>query len=130
MRKNYVEKYRFYKFLEDLTETPDSATSPVYFFKKVEEVELDITDFFCYFIRDRKNEKFTACFFVKPKLSRIGLQSVPVWQGDITEQEFLSAIFNDSIQYIKDVLKLLLGECVEFTQSMSNALDNYEIAKR
>lgn len=130
MRKNYVEKYRFYKFLEDLTETPDAATSPVYFFKQVEEIELDVTDFFCYFIRDSKSQSFQGCFFCKPKLSRIGLQSVPVCQVTLTEQEFLTAIFNDSVKYIKDVLKLLLSDCVEYTQSMNNALNNFEIGKR
>lgn len=130
MRKNYVEKYRFYKLLEDLTETPDSATSPVYYLKKVDEVELEIMDFFCYFIRDRKAQTFQICFFCKPKLARVGLSSIPIYQGVLSESQFLGAIFNDSILYMVDALKFLLGDCVQYTQSLSNALDNYEIAKR
>lgn len=130
MRKYFVEKYKFYKFLEDLNETPDSATSPVYYFKQVDEIVLDITDFFTYFIRDRKKENFQCCIFVKPKTNRIGLTSIPVFQMDLDETIFCSAVFNENIVYLSDFLRFAFSDCVEYTQSMFDAVQNYEILKR
>lgn len=130
MRKNFVEKYRFYKFLEDLNETPDAATSPIYYYKKVDEAELDINDVFCYFIRNKKDMSFDACFFIKPKTNRIGSTSIPICQVTISETEIVSAVFNENIHYLIEGIKFLFGECLTYTQKMSDALDNFEIAKR
>lgn len=130
MRKNFVEKYRFYKFLEDLNETPDAAASPIYYFKKVDEIELDINDVFCYFIRNKKDMSFDACFFIKSKTSRIGVQSIPICQITLTEIEIVAAVFNESIHYLAEGIKFLFGDCLTYTQKMFDAVNNFEIAKR
>lgn len=131
MRKNFVEKYRFYKLLEDLNETPDSATSPVYYFKKIDDVELDIIDVFLYFIRDRKKENFQVCVFCKSKTNRLSsISSIPIFQMDLDETIFCSAVFVDNITYLSDFLRFALGDCVEYTQKLSDAVSNFEIARR
>lgn len=130
MRKNFIEKYRFYKFLEDLCNTPDSATSPVYYYKMVDEIELSIIDVYCYFIRDRKNTSFLACFFFKPKEIRISSQSLPICQILLQESEITKAVFVDSVQTLSDFLHYQFFDCEIYNNNFYKVIQDYEIANR
>lgn len=66
MRRNYIETYSFYKFLENLSQTCDGLWTNTLFYKKIESLDIF---FACQMQKD--NQNLCLVFFRKAKETRI-----------------------------------------------------------
>lgn len=66
MRRNYIETYSFYKFLENLSQVCDGLWTTTLFYKKIESLDIF---FACQLQKDDHNLCFV--FFRKAKETRI-----------------------------------------------------------
>lgn len=132
MRKYYVEKYSFYKLLEDLNTLPLGSPTPPYYYKN----KFDYIDVYVVFMQytpdpsdnllsvlsvaDQKTA-ISLFFYRKPKDVRRSSQVVPICQISVGISEFISLVLLPQVVTISDLLNKLSLEYKEINTALDNA---------
>lgn len=127
MRKYFIEKYSFYKLLEDLNSLPLGAcTTPLYYKKR-----FDFIDVYVIFMQDEisppdkpdapKKTQIGAFFYRKPKDVRRSSQVVPICQIWCDLSEFLGFVLCPQVRYVNEVLNALGNKYTEIYTALEDA---------
>ena len=127
MRKYYVEKYSFYKLLEDLNSLPLGAcTTPLYYNKR-----FDFIDVYVIFMQDEisppdnpeapKKTKIGAFFYRKPKDVRRSSQVVPICQIWVELSEVVELVLCPQVRFVVDLLSSLGNKYTEIYTCLDDA---------
>lgn len=123
-RKKYVENTRFYSFLEDLAQLPDSCTTEPCYFKEFRFIDVFLT------VR-RSNNPLNFVFFIykKEKTVRNSFASVFLClQFDCTPEVFNLLLFDSTILKLSDFIPILKENCPEFKSCYNDLIDNDHVA--
>lgn len=132
MRKYYIEKYSFYKLLEDLNTLPLGSPTMPYYYKS----RFDFIDVYVVFmqytpdpsdnllsilsIEDQKTA-ISLFFYRKPKDVRRSSQVVPICQFSVGISEFISLVLLPQVTTISDLLNNLSFKYKEINTALDNA---------
>lgn len=127
MRKYYVEKYSFYKLLEDLNSLPFGAcTTPLYYNKR-----FDFIDVYVIFMQDEisppdnldapKKTQIAAFFYRKPKDVRRSSQVVPICQIWFDLSEVIEFVLCPQVRFVEDLLCALGNKYTEIYTCLDDA---------
>lgn len=119
MRRNYIESYSFYKFLENLSQTCDGLWTYTLFYKKIETLDIffacqlqkDMQNLCFVFFRKAKDVRINSTYYVE-KLFDYNLDILELLNNYVlvehirTMQDFLnelrrqSEVFNEKMRII------------------------------
>lgn len=127
MRKYYVEKYSFYRFLEDLNSLPFGAcTTPLYYNRR-----FDFIDVYVIFMQDEisppaetgdaKKTQIGAFFYRKPKDVRRSSQVVPICQVWAELSEIIELVLCPQVRFVNDMLNALGKKYTEIYTALEDA---------
>lgn len=127
MRKYYVEKYSFYRLLDDLNSLPFGAcTAPLYYNKR-----FDFIDVYVLFIQDEvlppansdtpKKTQIGAFFYRKPKDVRRSSQVVPICQIWVDLSEVIGLVLCPQVRFVGDALNALGNKYTEIYMCLEDA---------
>lgn len=132
MRKYYIEKYSFYKLLEDLNSLPlGSPTMPYYYKNRFDFIDVYVV--FMQYTPDPSDNLFSVLciedqktaislfFYRKPKDVRRSSQVVPICQISVGISEFISLVLLPQVTTISDLLNKLSYKYSEINTSLDNA---------
>lgn len=132
MRKYYIEKYSYYKLLEDLNSLPLGSPTIPYYYKN----RYDFIDVYVVFMQyapdpsDNLLEKLSVAdqktaislfFYRKPKDVRRSSQVVPICQISVGISEFISLVLLPQVTSISDLLNFLSFKYKEINTALDNA---------
>lgn len=123
MRRNYIETYSFYKFLENVSQTCDGLWTTTLFYKKIETLDIffacqlqkDMQNLCFVFFRKAKDVRINSTYYVE-KLFDYNLDILELLNNYVlvehirTMQDFFielrrqSEVFNDKMRII-DAMK-------------------------
>lgn len=132
MRKYYIEKYSFYKLLEDLNTLPlGSPTIPYYYKKRYDFIDVyvvfmqytvDPSDNLLKILSDDDQKTAISLFFYrKPKDVRRSSQVVPICQISVGISEFISLVLLPQVVTISDLLNKLSFKYKVINTALENA---------
>lgn len=102
-RRKYVEKVRFYAFLDTLTQLADNCSTEPYYFKEYASID-------ALLVVTRINEpfKFVFKFYEKPLVCRNSFSSTRLmYQLETDESTFQMVLFDAQVVYIQDFINFL-----------------------
>lgn len=132
MRKYYVEKYSYYKLLEDLNTLPlGTPTTPYYYKNRYDYIDVFVV-FMQYTVESSDNlysalaitdqkTAISAFFYRKPKDVRRSSQVVPICQISVGISEFINLVLLPQICTISDLLSVLSEKHSEINTALDNA---------
>lgn len=132
MRKYFIEKYSFYKLLEELNTLPLGSPSIPYYYKKRYDF-IDVYVVFMQYIPDPSDKLMSVLsdddqktaislfFYRKPKDVRRSSQVVPICQISVGISEFISLVLLPQVTTISDLINKLSLKYKEINTALDNA---------
>lgn len=118
-RRKIIEKTRFYSFLEDLAQLPDSCTTEPYYFGYFQYSDVFLT------VRRQNNPlKFVFFLYKKEKLQRNSFASTFLClQFDCSVEVFNLLLFDETILKLSDFIPILKETCPELKSCLLDLED-------
>lgn len=99
MRKNFIEKYDYYRFLKDLSQLPDSCSSLPFYFENYEFIDVFVT-----FYRTNNPLSILCSIFRKASSRRNSFSNTFLCYSFNFDIEIMKMLFLDSdIRTVKDM---------------------------
>ena len=100
MRRKYIEKYSFFKWLQDITLLPDSCTSLPYYFQEFNNIDVFVT------FQRQNNPLRVTCFVYKKDISRRNSfgNTVMYYNFEVDLEILKLLLFDPQIRFLNDFL--------------------------